>query len=75
MVLAYKKVQGGPVAHTCAYPSIPLLPKAAEMGNINYLSGLNYVVELKGTLMQVEKVLKKKVAYVLTLSNIISVCK
>ena len=45
------------------------------MGNINYLSGLNYVVELKGTLMQIEKVLKKKVAYVLTLSNIISVCK
>ena len=75
MALAYKKVQGGPVAHTCVYPAVPRLSKAAGMGNINCLSGLNYVVELKGTLMQTEKILKKKVVYVLTLSNVISVCK
>ena len=55
MVLGYKKIQAGPVVYTCTHPALPPLSKAEGMVNINYLNGLNYVVELKGTLMQIEK--------------------
>ena len=51
-------VQGGLVVHTCTHPPLPLLSNAAGMVNMNYLIGLNYVVELESTLIQIEKVLR-----------------
>ena len=50
-------VQGGLVVHTCTHPPLPLLSNAAGMVNMNYLIGLNNVVELAGTLIQIGKVL------------------
>ena len=50
-------VQGVLVVYICTHPPLPLLSNAARMVNINYLTGLNYVVELEGTLIQIEKVL------------------
>ena len=50
-------VQGGLVVHTCAHSPLPFLSNTAGMVNINYLIGSNYVDELEGTLIQIEKIL------------------
>ena len=42
---------GGLVARTCTHTPLPFLSNAAGMINMNYLTGLNYVVELEGTLI------------------------
>ena len=42
---------GGLVARTCTHTPLPFLSNAAGMVNMNYLTGLNYVVELEGTLI------------------------
>ena len=60
-------VKGSLIVHTCTNPSLPLLSKAVGMVNINLLIGLNYVVQLEGPLMQIEKVL---INDYLTVSNI-----
>ena len=60
-------VQGSLIVHTCTNPPLPLLSKAVGMVNINLLIGLNYVVQLEGPLMQIEKVL---INDCLTVSNI-----
>ena len=42
---------GGLVARTCTHTPLPFLSNAAGMIKINYLTGLNYVFELEGTLI------------------------
>ena len=49
-------VQGGLVVLTWTHPPLPLLSNVAGMVNMNYLIGLNYVVELEGAHIQIEKV-------------------
>ena len=50
-------VQRGQVIQICTHSPLLLLSNAAGMVNMNYLIDLNYVVELEGTLIQIEKVL------------------
>ena len=42
---------GSLVACTCTHSPLPFLSNAAGMVNMNYLIGLNYVVELEFTLI------------------------